>query len=473
MRPQLSRLGASQRRLLLGVAVMAAIILLQGILGTLVTSRADAEAQKVYATSLVSIEQVSRIAHDIDQERILVNEHILENEPSAMAPIEARLADLKRDVREAQQRYAPLFILSGESQLWRKAQELDGRLEARIAEVLALSRVNQNAEARARLAAGQKNQMDLDSTLVDLIRMNLEGASRSMQSVRTLQQRAEALQWVTRIAGLSILVVFGVWGTRRIVRYEKQITEYALEIEERNRDLDAFAGRVAHDLRNALSPIVLSPDMLKAATGSPKQVERIADRIDRCSDRALGVVDSLLAFSRVGQAVGRDERGALVAAIRSVQEELAPQIARLGVSFVVEALPEVQVRCSPGLLHIVLSNLCGNAVKYLDGRPERRVHVSACTEDGFCRVDVEDTGPGIAKAMQVRIFEPFFRVTGTVPHGTGIGLATVRRVIEAREGRIEVHSALGYGCRFSVWLPLAPSVAQAASDRTQREANSR
>ncbi len=461
MRPHLSRLGASQWKLLLGVAVMAAIILVQGVLSATLNVRADTEAQKLFATSLASVEQVSRIAHDIDEERILVNEHILESDPAGMAPIESRLADLRRDAREARQHYHPAVLLSGEGALWAQAQRLNARFEARLDDVLALSHADQDGEARARLAAGQKEQIDLDSKLVDLIHMNLMGANRAMQGVRTLQRRVEELQWGTRIAGLSILLLFGVWGTRRIVRYEKQITDYALEIEERNRDLDAFAGRVAHDLRNALSPIVLSPAMLKAASGSAKQVERIADRIERCSDRALGVVDSLLAFSRAIQASG-DERGPLAAAIRSVQEELAPQIVRLGVSFTVGEVPDMHVRCSPGLLHAVLANLCGNAVKYLERQPERRVRVSACTEGSLCRVEVEDTGPGIAKDMQTHIFEPFFRVPGSVAHGTGIGLATVRRIVDARGGRIEVHSDLGHGCRFVVWLPLAAAVAGAA-----------
>lgn len=434
---------------------MAAIIVLQGVLGSSVTSHADREARVVLATSLGSVEQVSRIAHDIDQERILVSEHILETSPSAMDVIEVRLADLRKDVEETTRRHAPRIVLPGEAQLWAQAQLLDARFEQRIADVVVLSHANRNAEARAQLTMGQKDQMDLDGKLVELIRMNLMAAGEAMEHVRDLQERAEELQWATRIAGLSVLLVLGVWGTRRIVRYEKQLTDYALEIEERNRDLDAFAGRVAHDLRNALGPIALSPALLRSSAGSPAQVERISDRVQRCSDRAISVVDSLLAFSRAGQQAGDNESGSLAAAVRSVEEELAPSISRLGVSFSTVDVEDAQVRCTPGLLHIVLANLCGNAVKYLEGRPERRVRVCSRTEGTACRIEVDDSGPGIPQEMQARIFEPFFRVDGTLARGTGIGLATVRRVIEARAGRIEVQSEVGKGCRFVVWLPLA------------------
>ena len=129
---------------------------------------------------------------------------------------------------------------------------------------------------------------------------------------------------------------------------------------------------------------------------------------------------------------------------------------RITVSIDAEDIPDVQVRCNAGLLHVILANLCGNAVKYLEGQAERRVRVSAREEGSLCRIEVEDTGPGIPKEAQSKIFQPFFRVEGTHAPGTGIGLATVRRILDARGGRIEVESAEGRGARFIVWLTIAP-----------------
>jgi signal transduction histidine kinase len=68
---------------------------------------------------------------------------------------------------------------------------------------------------------------------------------------------------------------------------------------------------------------------------------------------------------------------------------------------------------------------------------------------------IDDTGPGIPGDALARIFEPFYRVPGTIASGTGIGLATVRRIIDAYAGRITVRSTLGAGSSFRVWLPLA------------------
>ena len=77
---------------------------------------------------------------------------------------------------------------------------------------------------------------------------------------------------------------------------------------------------------------------------------------------------------------------------------------------------------------------------------------------GGYELRIDDTGPGIPEDARERIFEPFYRVPGTVASGTGIGLATVRRVVDVYGGRISVESTLGSHSSFRVWLPLAGEV---------------
>jgi signal transduction histidine kinase len=149
--------------------------------------------------------------------------------------------------------------------------------------------------------------------------------------------------------------------------------------------------------------------------------------------------------------------------LRDVIDEVATRAGELDVSVAVTDVPDVRVRCSPGLLRIMLVNLTGNAVKYLEGCAERRVQIAAAIEGSSCRIDVEDTGPGIPKEAHQRIFEPFYRVEGTRAPGTGIGLATVRRIVDARGGEVTVESTVGRGSRFRVWLPLAPTARRSAS----------
>jgi signal transduction histidine kinase len=275
--------------------------------------------------------------------------------------------------------------------------------------------------------------------------------------VRALMRSTDQVVWVARGAGLLALAILGWWLGRRIGRYEAQLTAHAREVEERNHDLDAFAGRVAHDLKNALEPLVLAPELLRRMKADPGRVLEVAERTERCSKRANAMLDALLAFARASGSRDADAPADVGAVVKDVLEELAPRVAELNVSIEVQHPPDLCVACDRGLLQVVLANLCGNAVKYLVGQPERRVRITATKDDGFCRLEVEDTGPGIPKQAQQRIFEPFFRVEGTRAPGTGIGLATVRRVVDRCGGRVSVESIEGRGSRFAVWLPLAKS----------------
>jgi signal transduction histidine kinase len=152
--------------------------------------------------------------------------------------------------------------------------------------------------------------------------------------------------------------------------------------------------------------------------------------------------------------------------IQDVLEDLSPLAAQLGASIEVETLPEAHLQCSPGLLSIVFANVFENAIKYLAGREERRVRISACTEGSACRVAIEDTGPGIPAEAHQKIFEPFFRVAGAAAPGVGIGLATVHRILGAHGGHIAVESRVGQGSRFTIWLPLA-TAADTTRDRPE------
>ncbi len=467
MRPQVFAGGQSRRRLLLGLGVVAAIFLVEEGLGTLLTRSSDTSSLKLYTTSLASVEQVTRIAHEVDHERQLVNDHIFETDPVAMAEIERQLAQVAAQIQRHEKSYASLVNLPREAELWRQTQSIEARVDRGIAAVLDLSRSNRDTEARQLMVAFQRDHMDLDGRLVNLIQLNLAGARDAMERIGWLQRRTEIVQWAAGIAGLLVLVLFGVWGSRRILAYEHRITGYAQEVEERNHDLDAFAGRVAHDLRNALGPIVASPFMLRKLQGIPERALQIADRIERCSHRTIAILDALLAFARASHRA-EHESAALEPAVRSVHDAIASMAARLDVSVEIGEIPDVHLRCSPGLLHIVLANLCGNAVKYLDGQKERRVRVSAHQDGLLCRIDVEDTGPGISKDVQDKIFEPFFRVDDNRAPGTGIGLATVRRILDVRGGRVAVESDTGRGACFTFWLPVVParelSLAEPAPD---------
>jgi signal transduction histidine kinase len=443
--------------LISGLVALGAVFVGQGLISAFLISGTLARTRSLRQRSIDSVGVVSRMVRDLEQERIIVDDHTYEERPAAMATVEKHLDAVVADYERADAEYARLIDFPEEVVLWRKTQVLAAHFRRVCDATLALSRNNLNVRARERMRDVREDYDELSRTLYGLLEVNREGVIQSTKRIESMMRSTEHATWVTRIIGFSLLVLLGSWMTRRVSLYERRITGYARALEERNGDLDAFAGRVAHDLMSALSAVSLIPTLLRRDKADPARVLAIADRAERSSHRAKSVIDALLAFSRAAHEAEAEEAGDVRAAVQSVLEELAPTVERLGVTVEVGELPDVFVRCAPGLLEVVLANLCGNAVKYLDGQEERSVRVSARREGDGCRIEVADTGPGIRKEAQERIFEPFYRAEGTRAPGIGIGLATVRRIVAARGGRIAVESQLGHGARFAVWLPIVPS----------------
>jgi signal transduction histidine kinase len=444
---------------LLGLSFVALIFIGAAVVGTVMISGTVKTTRRLQERSINSVELLSRVVRDLGQERILIDDHIHERQGQAMAVIEGQLADVAADLRRATLGYSGLLEPGAETELWHSSQVLSVRYHDVQAETLALSRDNRDDEARARMRLVRTDYDYLDRKLYELIRVNHDQALAATTRIETLQRSTERALWGARLTTLLGLGLMGWWMVRRVTAYERQITDYTRRLEERNRDLDAFAGRVAHDLKNTLGPIVMVPTLLRRLRDSPERVVESADRIERSSHRANAIVDSLLAFSRASRTVEASESANLKEVLKDALDELAPLAGQLDVAIEVGDVPEVRIACNAGLLQILLANVCGNAVKYLEGWPERRVRISAVTEDSSCRIDVQDTGPGIPKDAQRRIFEPFYRVQGTRAPGTGIGLATVLRIVDARGGTVTVDSAEGKGAVFHVGLPLAPFTA--------------
>ncbi|UQA56853.1 sensor histidine kinase [Polyangium aurulentum] len=310
----------------------------------------------------------------------------------------------------------------------------------------------------------------------------LEGAR-----LRAAQAASRAARLVLVVAGASMTLSAGLgllfMRTMRRLRHaseerqaalarEKQArreaeaarSELALSVqrlEEVNADLDAFAGRIAHDLRGVLTPIALCPALLRKARDE-EAIATVASSIKRSCARAHSMLEGLLAFSRAGKPAEGTHAASVSEVITAVVEDLSPLAAEAQAEVSVERV-DARVACAPELLHVVLLNLVSNALKYIGKGERREVRIGGRREGEGARISVEDTGPGIPKEALDRIFEPFFRVPGVRAPGAGIGLATVRRIVLAYGGRLECSSEPGRGARFDVWLPCASDATSALS----------
>ena len=221
-------------------------------------------------------------------------------------------------------------------------------------------------------------------------------------------------------------------------------------LERANADLDAFAGRVAHDLRNPLMPILSGSQVIERANVDV-QVKRAAERIERSARRLASMIDMLLDFSRL--TAGPPPGGCAVAPIvEEVVEGFRDKAHAEGVT--IEAnCEDVRAACEPIVVASPLQNLIENALKY-GRRPgvEALVEVRGFVRAGMVILEVEDRGPGIDSVAAENLFRVFQRgVAGG--EGIGLGLATARRLVEARGGSIGLRAGRCGGALFQIRIP--------------------
>jgi two-component system, NtrC family, sensor histidine kinase PilS len=216
---------------------------------------------------------------------------------------------------------------------------------------------------------------------------------------------------------------------------------------ERLADLGRVAAGLAHELRNPLASMAGSVELLSSSEGLRRDDQRLMAIVLKEAGRLEQLVARFLDYSRPVPPRLQPHDLAQVAA--EVAEVFAadPSAARVRVA---RALAPVTVLGDPDQLRQVLWNLLLNAAQALQGGPGGTI-VLRCGPDGAGgRLEVEDDGPGIAQADLARLFTPFFT---TKPGGTGLGLATVHRIVEAHGGAVEVAPVAPHGVRFTVRLP--------------------
>ncbi len=228
--------------------------------------------------------------------------------------------------------------------------------------------------------------------------------------------------------------------------------EARMQRSERLADLGRVAAGLAHELRNPLAAMAGSIELLKGATGLREADARLMDIVLREAGRLEHLTAAFLAFSRPPPA--RRERVDLDRALAETLEVFAndPAAARVQVE---RTLAPATAWCDPDQLRQVFWNLLANAAQATSAGDARGTVRIACGPDGdAARFVVEDDGPGIAPGDLPQLFTPFFT---TKERGTGLGLATVQRIVDAHGGSVTVESSPGEGTRFVVCLPASPA----------------
>jgi len=236
---------------------------------------------------------------------------------------------------------------------------------------------------------------------------------------------------------------------------DRQRVEAELMRAQRLESLSLLAAGLSHDLRNILQPLLIMPDLLKAKTQDP-QLHHLADVIAECGRRGHEMAESMLSFVRGSRnASERVQIGHLFEAIELLLRSTLPAEVTLQLEV---ADPELAVDANYTELQQVLLNLALNAIQAMPdgGRLTLRAEADLRGQEQL-RLSVRDEGVGMSPDVLAHLFTPFFT---TKPNGTGLGLASCKRIIEGAQGSIQVTSTPGVGSCFVLLLPLRADVAE-------------
>lgn len=233
-------------------------------------------------------------------------------------------------------------------------------------------------------------------------------------------------------------------------------------MERKKAELEAFNYSVSHDLRAPLRSIDGFSRLLLeecAATLSDKGQDYLK-RVRASAQRMGNLIDGLLQLSRVGQAAIHRERIDLSSIAIAVVEGLRAKDPDRKVAVrVQERLP---AEADPGLMRIVFDNLVGNAWKFTAKANGARIEVEAQWEADAATYCVRDNGAGFSMEYAESLFRPFQRLHSESDFtGTGIGLATVHRIIDRHGGRIWAESEIDRGAAFFFTLPAGKATSRA------------
>jgi len=244
-----------------------------------------------------------------------------------------------------------------------------------------------------------------------------------------------------------------------IAQLTADLQQRAAQLKEANKELESFSYSVSHDLRAPLRHVHGYVEMLHRATDGQlsENAQRYLKTITDASVEMGQLIDDLLAFSRMGRTEMKQTQ---VRLDELVQETIGGlEMASTGRTIVWETAPLPSVLGDPSMLKQVLANLVGNALKYSRMRDPARIEIG-CTgeEDGRVILFVRDNGAGFDMQYAHKLFGVFQRLHRAEEfEGTGIGLATVRRIVARHGGRVWAEGAVNEGATFYFTLKPAPS----------------
>ena len=442
------------RRLLLAFATVA----LTFILGTLYenwrTLEIGSQTRTVATNALPSIEHLSA-ARDALRHIEVANAHYVRLSPDRRAQVRSDIEVTWQAIDAELTAYLNLAAFPGERELY---AQMPGTLRTVDESLRHMYDEVDNGNIDTARAIEETTLHDaIEKAVADLQRLIAFNGEHVYESANRIDRlRENTAETSIALDGLAVLVAIGalVWMLRLFRIHTRLLREHGELVERRANELEVFGRRVAHDLLSPLSALTYCLGAFKRASESDPQLQDAMIRARTCVQRAQTMVDGIFEFARAG---GRPDLKAstdIREAIEQVAEEVRASDSRERPDIEIDAPDAGKAACSRGVLVSVLTNLMRNATKYMNDSPMKKIAVRVRQHpDGFVRIEVEDTGPGIARELREAIFEPYVRAEGATQPGLGLGLATVKRLCNAHGGHVGVRSTLGRGSVFWFTMP--------------------
>jgi K+-sensing histidine kinase KdpD len=246
-----------------------------------------------------------------------------------------------------------------------------------------------------------------------------------------------------------------------IRKLNNELAKRARDLETSNNELESFAYSVSHDLRAPLRHVVGYSELLQRQASSllDEKSRRYTQTILESSKRMGNLIDDLLAFSRIGRAETKNGLVDLDRLVKEVVAEVGQDAIGRDIVWKIHPLPVCYGDRS--MLKLVISNLLANAVKFTRMRAQAEIEIGCADGEDEVEVFVKDNGVGFDMQYVDKLFGVFQRLH--LPEefeGTGIGLATVRRIIHRHRGEVRAEGDVDQGATLYFSLPKAQDAAE-------------
>lgn len=242
----------------------------------------------------------------------------------------------------------------------------------------------------------------------------------------------------------------------RVEERNRELEKAVTELQEANTDLDRFASMVSHDLLAPVRAMRTFSELLLMdyADQLPPEAKRLLTRVDQAGQDMSNLVNALHALSKLGHKPLQVVPTEVQAVVAQTLHAHTPEWNTATVA--VQPLPDCP--CDPAMLRVVFDNLIGNAIKYSQRQAQPQIVVGGQEESDRCVYWVADNGAGFDPAYAHRLFQIFQRLHSQREYpGTGVGLATVARIVHRHGGKVWAEGAPNEGATFFFSLPKGPT----------------